>query len=387
MSPLVFLWPQAFGAESSMHPKELIDGLPESVRVNGQKRDAALLRATTELFVLDVIHDRDEIRRYEEIASHFLPKVLPADRAFVAERLAICTDAPPSVIRALARDVIEVAAPVIKHSTVLGPIDLLAIIAATGAEHHRLIARRSLLSPEVLRALRLTGDATIIARLDQTATVSVAKESPIERAIDTSAAAVVPNGVYRSNRLDPWRFLALDRPARLKLIADIASRPPPAAYSAPSTKLDRAFRSILSAAQIVGYARSGQVGPIIAAIADGLGLPTSLVTSALHDHSGDAFAIMLKALRLDDVQAQQVFLLVAPSGRDVSAFFPVSDLYAGMEPDVAETLVAAWRSAVAEGKETYQPHLAPNTDRHRPSGVDASRSQVQSSRDDTARRA
>jgi hypothetical protein len=367
-----------------MHPKELTDSLPESARVNEQKRDAALLRATTELFVLDVIHDRDEIRRYEEIASHFLPKVPAADRTFVSERLAICADAPPSVVRALARDVIEVAAPVIKHSSVLGPIDLLAIIAATGVEHHRLIARRTLLSPEVVRALRLTGDATIIAKLDQTPTAS-AKETPMERKIDTSAAAPAPAGIYRSNRLDPWRFLALDRPARLKLIADIASRPPPAAYSAPSTKLDRAFRSILSAAQIVGYARSGQVGPIIAAIADGLGLPSSLITQALHDHSGDAFAIMLKALRLDDIQAQQVFLLVAPSGRDVSAFFPVSDLYAGMEPDVAETLVAAWRSSLAEGKETYQPHLAPNTERHRPGGVDASRSQVQTSQDQARR--
>jgi hypothetical protein len=108
---------------------------------------------------------------------------------------------------------------------------------------------------------------------------------------------------------------------------------------------------------------------------------------ALHDHSGDAFAIMLKALRLDDIQAQQVFLLVAPSGRDVSAFFPVSDLYAGMEPDVAETLVAAWRTAVAEGKETYQPHLAQGASPRRPGGVDASRTQVQSPQQDQARRA
>ncbi len=329
---------------------------------------------TTELFVLDVIHDRDEIRRFEEITTHFLPKVSAADRLFVAERLAVCGDAPSSIIRMLARDVIEVAAPVIKHSSVLGPIDLLAVIAATGPEHHRLIARRSFLSPEVSRALRLTGDATLIAKLDSTPTVPAARETAIEHAIDTSAATLPEAGiVYRSNRLDPWRFLSLDRPARLKLIADIASRPPTMPYTANSTKLDRAFRSILSAAQIVGYARSGQVGPIVAAIADGLGLPAPLVTAALNDKTGDLFAVMLKALRLDDVQAQQVLLLVAPSGRDVQAFFPLSDLYAGMEPEVAETLVGAWRSAAASGKEVHEPHFAPNSDRPRPSGVDAAR--------------
>jgi uncharacterized protein (DUF2336 family) len=355
-----------------MQPKELTEGLPDAARANERRRDSALLRATAELFVLDVIHDRDEIRRFEEITTHFLPKVSVADRTFVAERLAIAQDAPASVIRALARDVIEVAAPVLKHSSVLGPIDLLAIIAATGAEHHRLIARRTHLSPEVIRALRLTGDTTVIAKLDQTPTAAPT-ETAIERAIDTSAATEINTGIYRSNRLDPWRFLSLDRPARLRLIADIAARPPPLAYAAPSTKLDRAFRSILSAAQIVGYARSGQVGPIIAAIADGLGLPSTLVTAALNDHSGDLFAVMLKALRLDDVQARQVLLLVAPSGRDVRAFFPLSDLYGGMEPSVAETLVGAWRSAVASSKETHEPHLAPNSDRYRPTGAEAIR--------------
>lgn len=374
-----------------MHPKELIAGLPDSARANEQKRDSALLRATTELFVLDVIHDRDEIRRFEEITTHFLPKVAVADRIFVAERLAVCGDAPPSIIRMLARDVIDVAAPVIKHSSVLGPIDLLAVIAATGAEHHRLIARRSYLSPEVTRALRLTGDATLIAKLDGTSTIPAAvasapAETPVPPAVETASTTLPAAGiVYRSNRLDPWRFLSLDRPARLKLIADIASRPPTMPYTANSTKLDRAFRSILSAAQIVGYARSGQVGPIIAAIVDGLGLPAPLVTAALNDKTGDLFAVMLKALRLDDVQAQQVLLLVAPSGRDVKSFFPLSDLYAGMEPEVAETLVAAWRSAAASAKETYEPHFAPNGERHRPSGVDAARPSIATPQDQAKR--
>lgn len=370
-----------------MHPKELIAGLPNAVRVNEQKRDSALLRATTELFVLDVIHDRDEIRRFEEIATHFLPKVPVADRAVVAELLAACGDAPSSIIRMLARDVIEVAAPIIRHSPVLGPIDLLAVIAATGPEHHRLIARRNYLPAEVTRALRLTGDNTVVAKLDSAPAIAPPREAPADPAVEAPAAAPLPPSgiIYRSNRLDPWRFLALDRAARLKLIADIASRPPTMPYTANPTKLDRAFRSILSAAQIVGYARSGQVGPIVAAIADGLGLPAPLVTAALNDKTGDLFAVMLKALRLDDVQAQQVLLLVAPSGRDVQSFFPLSDLYAGMEPEVAETLVAAWRSAAASAKETYEPHLASNGDRHRPTGVDAARPSVATPREQAKR--
>jgi len=74
-------------------------------------------------------------------------------------------------------------------------------------------------------------------------------------------------------------------------------------------------------------------------------------------------AILLKALRLDDVQARQVFLLASPSGRDVRDFFPLSDLYAGMEPTVAAILVETWRDASAGQTPRHEPHLAENGER------------------------
>lgn len=344
------------------HSRHLSDDLAELARANEPKRDAALLRATTELFVLDVTHDRDEIRRYEELATHFLPKVPIADRAFVAQRLSICGDAPSSVVRMLARDVIEVATPIIRHSPALGPVDLLSVVAATGVEHHRLVARRSSLAADVARALRLTGDPDVLAYLDNGASMRAA--APEET--DETPAAERPAGqYYSSNRLDPWRFLALDRQARLRLIADIAARPPVRNYPGGSQRLDRAFRSILSAAQIVGFARSGQIGAIIGAIVDGLDLPPDLVAAGVNDKSGELLAVMLKALRLDNVQARQVFLLASPSGRDVQGFFPLSDLYAGMEVAVAETLAAAWREGTRERASDHQPHMTENGERRR----------------------
>jgi hypothetical protein len=394
-------------------------------RINEQRRDAALLRATTELFVLDVVHDRDELNRFEELALHFLPKVTVDDRIFVAERLALAGDAPLAVVRALARDVIAVASPVLKHSSALGSVDLLAIIAATGPEHHRLIARRAGLGPDVKRALRLTGDAAVLTRLDAmlpTAgdpAVRAAGVSAVAAAIASPAvpaaqprpvrpaapppppqpvlpAAAQPAyrpasppapaaGFYYSNRLDPWRFLSLERKARLKLIADIATRPPALSHGSKAARVDRAFRSILSAAQIVGFARSGQLEPIVDAITAGLGLSRQLVHAAIADKSGELFAVMLKALRLDDSQARQVFLLASPLGRDVAAFFPLSDLYAGMEPEVAETLVEAWREAAAPAASGHEPHLADNSPHRRSSTGEATRPAGQT--DERAKRA
>src|SRR5947209_18463157 len=62
-------------------------------------RDSALLRATTELFTQEQAHSPDEVRRYEELTAHLLPKVSEGDRAFVAERLASRADAPQAVVR------------------------------------------------------------------------------------------------------------------------------------------------------------------------------------------------------------------------------------------------------------------------------------------------
>src|SRR5947199_3525140 len=86
-------------------------------------RDSTLLRATTELFVHKLTHDRDERRRFEELVLHFLPKVPIADRAYVAEALAERSDAPIAVLRVLAGDVIEVAQPILARSRTLGAID------------------------------------------------------------------------------------------------------------------------------------------------------------------------------------------------------------------------------------------------------------------------
>lgn len=321
-----------------MHQSNTHPGAPGR-QGEDRRRAAALLKATTELFVLDVVHDADELSRYEEIASYFLPRAAPDDRAFVAERLAICADAPPAVIALLARDVFAVATPILKHSPVLSSTDLLRVIAATGAEHHRLIASRRDLAPEVRRALRLTGDPEVAALIGERRAESAVDEP---QPVHVSA----PARPQRDRSVDPWHFLGLDRAARLKHIAGLAARSDALDRVNGKDRIDQAFRSILGAARIVGFARSGQLSAIIASISEGLDLPTDLVAAATNDRSGELLAVMLKAMRLDDVQAQQVFLLASPSGRDIDAFFAIAGLYSGMVPDVAEAMVAEWREAL-----------------------------------------
>ncbi len=369
-----------------MQSRKLSDDLADVARSNQQTRDSALLSATTELFVQDLTHDEDEIRRYEELAIHFLPKVPVEVRATVSERLAVCADAPPAIVRALARDIFQVAAPVIRRSPVLDSFDLLSVIAATDVEHHRLIARRADLGEDVKRALRLTGDAEVAGYLDNGPSMRVA---PAEEAAAAPAPIDVPEdppSSRRRSRFDIWQFLELDRKTRLRVIADIAMDPPLARPAAAGQPAERAFQSILSAAQIVGFARNGQNAELTAAIADGLQLKPDTVAACVQDHSGEALAILLKALRLDELQAQQVFLMASPVGRDVMAFFPLTDLYAGMDHATAETLCEAWRIVAAERKAGHEPYLAENADRRRGAMGTPARIE-QAGREDQARRA
>lgn len=335
-----------------MTPRPYSPDLAALARASDRKRDASLLRATTELYVLDTTHDRDAMHRYEELASHFLGNVDVEDRRFVAERLATRPDVPLAVIRQLARDVFEVAAPVIRASPILGTTDLLFIIAATGNDHHRLIAERPMLPVEVVRALCLTGEADVLDALKRgdLAAAAAIGDAGTEARRD-------PSNSIATDRFDPWRFLGLDHTARRRVIADTANRPP-ASYVSDAVRVDRAFQAILSAAQIVGYARAGNLPEIISAIAEGLSLPEHLVGAAIHDDGGELLAVMLKALRLTDTQARQVFLLASPSGKSISRFFPLADLYAGMEATLAETFIAAWRDALQKAPAGHEPHLA-----------------------------
>lgn len=370
-------------------------------------RDSALLRATTELFLEEEAHTHDEVRRYEELTAHLLPKVADQDRALLAERLAARADAPQAVVRMLAKDKIAIAGPVLRASPVLATLDLLSIIAATGVEHHRIIAERPALAPEVRRALRISADRALSATLDD---IDAAGATPIAASIKSGArgaptaamrpgpsdlpptngsqpdleaarrgplawsAAREPIAIRGTSRLDPWTFIRFERPARLRLMAELATRPPIRRYGGPSGRIDRAFRAILSAAQIVGLARSGERHALLKAISGGLELEDDFVKACLDDATGEPFAVLLRSLGLDNVQAQQVFLLATPRiGRDTDTFFRLCDLYAGMEPSVAEALTEAWRDSRLAKVPRHVPHLAENGNRPRAGTAEATR--------------
>jgi uncharacterized protein (DUF2336 family) len=283
------------------------------------------------------------------------------------------------VIRLLARDAIPVAREILLRSPALTPLDLLTIIAATGPEHHRLIARRPDLSNDVIRALSMLEDAETIAQLGSRASATpesvpappASEHSPVRQRhtfAERRTAARMAGGESAPVHLNA--FLAAPREERLRLMAELSALPPRRSYSGAATRLDQTFRSILGAAQIVAFARRSQRRELVTAVAEGLGIEEALVTTCMDDKSGEPFAVMLKALGLDNIQAQQVLLLATPAiGQDVNVFFRLVDLYAAMEPHVAESLVGAWRGDQVVRTPRHEPLLADNAELRRPAAT------------------
>src|SRR3979490_863670 len=101
-----------------------LEGLLDHGQRDGFDIRPTLLRVLTDLYLQKPTHPPPDERYYTELA-----------RAAVAERLAPYPAAPRAVILRLARDVIDVAGPILRHSQSLTAADLEAITVDCGTAH------------------------------------------------------------------------------------------------------------------------------------------------------------------------------------------------------------------------------------------------------------
>src|SRR5256885_13141334 len=77
---------------------------------------ARLLRTLTDLYLQRPIHTPEDEHYYTELALRLIDAAPLSERAALAARLASYPSAPLLVLERLARDVIEVAGPILAHS-------------------------------------------------------------------------------------------------------------------------------------------------------------------------------------------------------------------------------------------------------------------------------
>ena len=118
------------------------DGLLDLAQHDGVDIRPTLLRVITDGYMQNANPAPEDQRQYTELAMRLLEETDISARAAVAERLAHHPSAPRAIIQQLARDVLEIAEPILRHSPCLTPADCQAIIRECSPYHAAIIAER-----------------------------------------------------------------------------------------------------------------------------------------------------------------------------------------------------------------------------------------------------
>src|SRR5260370_12727557 len=138
-----------FGAVVSKLPAyPNLEGLDRLALRSGVDIRPTLVRVLTDLYLQKPAHTPEEERHYTELTLRLIDRVDVGTRKIVAAKLANYASAPAAVVRRLARDVLEVAQPILEHSPRLTGSELLAIIAELGPQYAAVIAPRPPIPPQ-----------------------------------------------------------------------------------------------------------------------------------------------------------------------------------------------------------------------------------------------
>jgi len=117
-------------------------------------------RSTLFKFVCSLLRDNLSDKESELVADVLIEIIEQAEKEFrvnLSEYLSTQTNVPLRLVLKLANDKIDVAAPILKHSSSLGEYDLLYIIKLKSEEYWCAIAERKILTDKVMASLVETG--------------------------------------------------------------------------------------------------------------------------------------------------------------------------------------------------------------------------------------
>lgn len=148
-----------------------------------------LFRAAVSAFCSLTRPSRREIAQLEDLTLPLFDGVSVESRRYVAAALSECEYAPTALVRRLAEEPVETAAPLLIRSNALSDIDLIALIGRHGLPHARAIARRKELNPTIADLIRALERPTLVkTRPPETVTRLAPKPEPVAKA-DTGRPA------------------------------------------------------------------------------------------------------------------------------------------------------------------------------------------------------
>jgi hypothetical protein len=266
-----------------------------------------LLRVLTDLYLQKREHPPEDERCYTELALRLIDATDIHARASLAARLAPYPASPRAVIGRLARDVIEVAEPVLRQSPCLTPADLKAIAEERGPAYAAVIATRG---------------------------------QPAEPPAPEHAAPAPAPEFPRSEASELCDlFYAAGAPERRLILMnlDYACMPAPP----PPSPMQRADVRRLESAALQHVSET-----VVRELENALGISLQQARRIVQDELGEPIVVAAKAMNLPADVLQRMLLFINPLvGQSVDRVYELAMLYGEISVDAARRLVAIWRDA------------------------------------------
>jgi hypothetical protein len=332
-----------------------LDGLIGLARRDGVDVRPTLVRVLTDLYVQKSAHTRDEEHRYTELTLWLLSGVDIPTRAAVAKKLAAHGQAPRAVLRRLARDVFEVAEPVLKGSAVLTSEDLLAIIRDFGPRYAGAIGARD--RPDAPAANAPVADPP--AERSKVEPVAAGDDAVAERASpevhagEPSDADLADPGVDKREPVGIGEyFLHAGSSERRLLLANLEDGTLGASKTTFAAVGEDAIRRLEAAAM------QRRPDEFVRELELSLRIPAHRAREIVHDDTGEPIVVAAKALQMPSDILLRILLFLNPViGHSVERVFDLVNLYDQLSAEAALHLVSSWQNAVASERRTarYQP--------------------------------
>jgi hypothetical protein len=310
-----------------------LEGLLDHGQRGGFDIRPTLLRVLTDLYLQKPAHPLDDERYYTELALRLIGSTDMPARAAVAERLAPYPAAPRAVVLRLARDVIDVAGPVLRHSPCLTPADLEAITVECGDAHAAIVAARS--QPPAL-------PATSPPRAPE-------NDRGDAGAAELSELFFSANGTERRDIL---------------INLDYAPEASPRVTPLRASEIVGRLETAALAHNVDGFTRE-----VEAAFA----ISQRLARRIVGDELGEPIVVVAKALRAPRAVLERILLFVNPRiGQSVQRVYELATRYDEISTEAALRLVAIWQDADPRAQEAPRPQPVarrPVTDMARPAAA------------------
>ena len=179
-----------------------LQGLIDLANEDSSDKRRELLEEVADLFLDDsnAMNDR-ETGLADDILTKVAHDVEMKVRKSLAERFASVDTVPPNLVRMLASEEIEVAAPILQESRALSDRDLMDIVRENGKDHMLAVTRREEISEAVSEALVERGDEDVMVNLVRNAGAQISRGSMENLVARSETSAVLQEPLVKRGDL------------------------------------------------------------------------------------------------------------------------------------------------------------------------------------------